>query len=403
MADLAYDTPNVLDAYSRLQAGTFDEHDFIKLGTVFLSFFGNTSTSETIYSPDAEVLEINLRRVEGEKRAKLRKRGTFSDSIGSTQKQTDVQEFTTDVKIYPMVEESGDIHAQQLNKRHFREPVYQPWSKQRRALVRAQEIHRAHVLRIGRTMEWLASQSILTGQQPIIEGATVTDDFYDFYRNSAMTVSLGTPWTGATDPYADFEDAWIAGRRYGKLNLTGAIVGSDAFDAFLNNDVIKALADSRRLLRAEDDPRGTTPAGFERFVEAGLIYQYKLTTYQGHVFYLFTYDEQYQLDNGTWTPWMPVDKVVCFNPNTRADRYFGPNEMLPMDPATRQMYQFWTGMDPMTVRIPADVRGWNMNFDPRMFYFDLKKKDRSLLVRTQCAPIYAPIHTDAYYVMEDVV
>lgn len=399
---LTYLTPNVLDSYTRLLAGAFDEHDFIGVSTVFQSFFGQTPSSETIYSPDSSALEIQLRRIDGEKRAKLRKRGTYADSVGSTQKNVDVQKYTTDVKIYPLIEEESDIHAQQLDERHFREPHYQPWTKQQRARFRAAEIHRAHILRIARATEWLASQSILTGQQPIIEGASVTDDYYDFYRNSSMTVTLGTAWTGSTDPISDFDDAWIAGRQLGKTNLSGAILGSDSMDAFINNSVITNIADNRRLMRISDNPGMIPPPEFARFVEAGLVYQMKLTTYQGHVFHLFTYPDFYQLDNGTWTPWMSIDKVLCFNPLTRADRYFGPNERLPMDPIRRQWYQFYMGFDPMTVKIPANIKAWNANFNAQMFHFDLSVKDRSLLIRTQVAPIYAPIHTDAYYLMEGV-
>lgn len=405
---LSYPTPNLLDTYTRLQAGAFDEHEFIGLSTVFLTFFGQTPTSETIYSPDASAIEIQLRRVDGEKRAKLRKRGTYADSVGSTQKQTDVQKFTADVKVYPLIEEEGDIHAQQLDERHFREPHYQPWTKTRRAQVRAAEIHKQHVLRIARTQEWLASQSILTGQQPIIEGASVTDDYYDFYRNSNMTVTLGTAWTGATDPIVDYDDAWVAMRQIGRATVTsnvtglGSILGADSFEAFITNSVIENIADNQRLMRVEDNPGMRPPDVYQKYVDAGLTYQFKLTTYQGHVFHMFTYPDYYQLDAGTWTPWMPTDEVLVFNPLTRADRYFGPNERLPMDPAQRQLYQFWMGMDPMTVKPPANIKSWTSNFDPRMFHFDLQKKDRSLLIRTQCAPIYAPVHTDAYYVMKGV-
>jgi hypothetical protein len=382
--------------------GAFSEHEIIQLKPAFLSFFGQSPDSVTRYMPDNSAFEIQIQRISGEFRAKLKRRGTYADSVGSTQKQTDVEQYTDLVTTFPLAEESGDVHAQQLDERVFGEPHYRPYTKLQRLRQRAFEIHRAHLWRLARMMNWLASQSILTGQQPIIEGASGTDDYIDFYRNSNMTVTLGTAWTGSTDPLDDLDDAWEAGRQYGKVNLTGALCGEAAFAAFLQNSVITTLADNRRLLRMRDNPGMTPPSEFARFVDSGFTYQARVTTYQGHVFDMFTYGEQYQLDNGTWTKYMPTDKVLCFNPMTRGDRYFGPSEQLPMSPARRQDYQFYMGMDPLTLSIPGDVKAWTPNFSPEMFHFDMRVADRSLLFRSQVAPIYAPYHTDAFYLMEGV-
>jgi hypothetical protein len=397
-----YPTPNVLDTYTRAMTNTFDEHELIGLKPAFLSFFGQSPGSVTRYMPDNSAFEIQLRRIDGEKRAKLKKRGSYADSLGDTQKQTDVGEWTDLVTTFPLAEESGDIHAQVLDERYFGEEHYKPWTKLRRLRARASDIHRAHVLRLARMMNWLASKSILDGQQPIVEGASAAGDYIDFYRNSNMTVTLGTAWTGSTNPIEDIDDGWEAGRQYGKVDLAGALMGEASFSAFYQNSVWTELANNRRLSRVRDNPDMRPPAEFQRFVDAGFTYQARLITYHGHKFEIFTYGEQYETDTPTWTKFMPTDQVLLFNPNTRADRYFGPSERLPMDPGRRQQYQFYMGIDPQTLKIPPRVDSWSVNFNPRMFHFDMRVNDVSILLRSQVAPIYAPYHTDAFYLMKGV-
>lgn len=395
-------TPNVLDTYTRLMTGAFDEHELIGFDPAFLSFFGQTPSSFTRYMPDNSAFEIQIRRIYGETRAKLKKRGTYSDSIGDNQKSTDVGKWTDMVTTFPLAEETGDIHANVLDERYYGEEHYQPWTKLKRLQARARDIHRNHLLKLIRMMNWLAAQSIMTGQQPIVEGASATGDFIDFFRNSNMTVTLGTAWTGSTNPIEDIDDGWEAGRRYGKVNLNGALMGDESFSAFYQNSVWTDLSDYRRLSRVRDNPNMEPPPEFRRFVDAGFTYQARLTTYLGKVFEIFTYGEQYESTPGTWVKFMPVDEVLLFNPNVRGDRYFGPNEQLPMDPIRRQYYQFYMGLDPTTLVIPGNVKAWSPNFDPRMFHFDMRVADRSVMFRSQVAPIYAPYHTDAFYVMKGV-
>jgi hypothetical protein len=389
-------------------AASFDEHEFVGQSTVFSSFFGRTAGSQTIYSPDSSAIEIELKRVNGEKRALLRKRGTYADSVGPTQKNTDVEKYTKVARNYPLIDEIGDIHANQLDQKMFGEPSYDSgWTKQERARRYARQIHTEHVRRIGRTHEWLASQSILTAQQPLIEGASVADDFYDFYRNSDMTVTVATPWDGSTDPINDFDDGWLVGRELGQVNLSVALCGSDAWEAFIKNSTITSLADSRRLLRVADMVNGqdSTPPNLKWLIEAGAVLQMKLMTYQGHPFWIFTYPDGYTNSSGDFTEWMTTDNCLLFDPNVRADRYFGPNERLPMTPAARQLYQAYMGMDPMALPRAPKIKAWNQNFDARMFHFDLQENiDRtSLKIRTQSAPIFAPVHTDAYYLMQGLI
>lgn len=397
-----YPVPNTLDTYTRLMVNKIDEHDLIGLKPAFLSFFGQSPGSITQYMPDNSAFEIQIRRVSGEFRAKLRRRGAYGDSVGSTQKRTDVQEWTDLVTTFPFAEETGDVHAQVLDERTFGETHYAPRTKMERLRIRAFEIHRAHMLRLARLQNWLASQSIMTGQQPIVEGASVADDYIDFFRDSNMTVTLGTAWTGAANPVEDIDDGWEAGRQYGKVDFNGALMGEASFAAFFQNSIWTDLAENRRLSRVRDNPNMAPPPEFQRFVDAGFTYQARLTTYNGHQFEIFTYGEQYQLDNGTWTKYMPTNEVLLFNPMTRADRYFGPGNQLPMDPIRRQQYQFYMGIDPETLRVPPNVASWGANFDPRMYHFDLKVGDRYVMFRSQVAPIYAPYHTDAFYVMKGV-
>lgn len=396
-------TPNVLDTYTRMMTGAVDEFELLSFKPAFLAFFTGPR-SITRFMPDNSAFEIQIRRVAGETRAKLKRRGTYADSIGNNDQNSDVGEWTDMVKTFPLAEETGDVHAQVLDERYFGEEHYRPWTKLDRLRARAKDIHQDHLWRLARLMNWLAGESLLNGRQPIIENASVsTTDYINFFRNANMTVTLGTAWTGSTNPIEDIDDGWEAARRYGKVDVNGAMMAEDSFSAFYQNSVWESLADNRRLSRVRDNPEMRPPAEFQRFVDAGLQYQARLITYSGNEFHIFTYGESYETTPGTWAKFMPSGYTLLFNPNTRADRYFGPNEQLPMDPIRRQLYRFYMGIDPVTLRMPGDIKAWNANFDPRMFHFDLRVEDRSVMFRSQVAPIYAPFYTDAYYLMKGCV
>jgi hypothetical protein len=396
-----YNTPVNIDNYTRFMANLFNEHDYVHNSTAFMSFFGNNPGSQTVYSPNAEEIEIDIVRVNGEKRARLVPRGTIARFVGPDNDNPDIEKFTNVARVFPLIQLESDLQSTQLNKRMAGENPYQPMSAQERARLLCLRLHKDHVRRITRAFEYLAAQSILTGTQPVVEGGEV----YDFYRNAALTVTVGTPWTGATDPLVDIDAGWDAGRQLGQANLRGMLCGESAWAAFMQNDVITALANNRRLMRVFDSPNMTVPSVFQKYVNGGFTFQARFTTYNGHEFYAFTYNDGYTNTSGTFTKYMPDTKVLLWDPEARTDRYFGPGEQLPMDTARRQLYRDYLGFDPTVIRIPDRVMASTANLDPRMFHFDMYKggTEQNLTIRSQAAPIYAPTHTDAYYLMEDVV
>ncbi len=186
-------TPNPQDLFSRYMAMMFDERKIIGVPTAFQSFFGDVATgAETHYSPNANVVEIDIIRG-NERTAALIPRGSVSRSLGTTQKNTRSEQFSSFARKYPLAEEEGDITADQLTNRLAGESSYGGVTKMERLRALGLNKHMESVRRHVRLFEVLSAQSILTGKQDAVTNAG-SDDQYDFRRNSAHTVTVGTSW-----------------------------------------------------------------------------------------------------------------------------------------------------------------------------------------------------------------
>ena len=117
-------TPTVLDTYSRFMDELFDEKEIIGVSTVWQQFFGKPANggSKTIYSPNSEVVDIDIMRG-NERTAALIHRGTDSRHL-DLQRNTATQNFSSFSRVYPFAEELGDITSSQILKRMAGEDPY---------------------------------------------------------------------------------------------------------------------------------------------------------------------------------------------------------------------------------------------------------------------------------------
>ncbi len=117
--------------------------------------------------------------------------------------------------------------------------------------------------------------------------------------------------------------------------------------------------------------------------------------------WIFTYPEVYVDSTGTVTKYIGDEQVLMAYSGARCDRYFGPNEQLPMVPMRAQLYREWFGFDPSAPPVPPKVANSGI-ISPAMFYCDAYVSNdwKKLSIRSQTAPIFATTQTDAFLVMD---
>lgn len=398
-------TPVPQDLFSRYAAGMFDERDLIGVPTGFLSFFGNPAgNSKTIYSPDANTVDIDI--IRGDERVgALIPRGMVSRSLGSLSKNARSMQHSSFSRSYPLAQETGDIQADKLTTRVPGEPaVNSPMTQIMRFRYHAAQIHMENMRRMLRLCEVLAAQSVLTGKQDAILGTTNTALQYDFRRNSNLTIQCGTSWAGGTAAIlTDIDTGCTRGRALGHVNIDGALMGSGAIASFIKDANVQKYADNRRFGFISLGNGAVLPAKFQRYVDGGFVFQGNLRTPQGYELALFSYPEVYTDANGTAQPYIGSDKVLLFSSTARCDRYFGPPEQLPMIPMRAQLYRELFGFDPTAPPMPARVKGGvGQACPPEACYCQAYVSEdwKRVTIETQCAPIFATTQTDAFVLLD---
>lgn len=397
-------TPLAQDAYSRYQIDVFDEKTVIGVPTAFQTFFGRPG-AKTLYSPDAAVVDIDIIRG-NERLAALIPRGIQSRPLGATQKNTNVQKFSNFNRVYPLGEEEGDIDANQLLLRRAGENPYEGRTRIQRMREHAMDHHQEHVRRFVRMFEYLCTQSVLEGKMPAILGTSDTNLLYDFRRNSANIITVGTVWTDpAADILGDIDTGCGLIRSNGHMNADMITFSDDAFAAFLVDADVIAKADNRRFEMIEVSTNNPVPSKFAEFVAGGFIPRGRLRTPGGYDLWMFTYIDGYTDSGGTFTKYMPSGYVSICASDARCDRYFGPPEKLPDVPARDQLYQQMFGFSPDAPPMPPKIKGSAGVVNASMFYFDAYTAPdwKSLTIRTQTAPIFATTQTDAFVTLKGTV
>ena len=397
-------TPVPQDLFSRFMAGAFDEKKIIGVTTGFQAFFGRPENgSETIFSPDANAVDIDIIRG-NERLAALIPRGTVSRSLGSTQKNMRSEQMSSFSRKYPLSEEEGDITGDILTNRVAGEDPYAGGvTRMDRLRYHGLKLHHESIRRTVRMFEVLAGQSILTGKQDAIIGTTNTDLQYDFRRNATHTVTVGTSWAGGSADIMGNIDAGCAlVRADGKVMPDMLILGSTAMGSLIKDTTVAAVADNRRFELIEVSTNNPVPAKYQRFLDGGFIARGRLRTPAGFDLWMFTYLDVYTNTAGNPTKYLADDLVVIASSAARCDRFFGPPENLPMIPMREQLYRDYFGFDPMAMPMPPKLQASGAVIDPAMFYCDAYVSGdwKKITVRTQSAPIFATTMTDAFYVMD---
>lgn len=396
-------TPNTVDIFSRYMAMEFDEKSVIAVPTAFQSIFGGPG-SETLFSYDSNVVDIDIIRG-NERIAALIPRGTISRPLGDTQKNQNVENYSSFSRKYPLAEEEGDLTGDQINYRTAGEPPYGGATRWNRLRRLALKIHMESIRRIVRMFEVLCSQSAREGVQDAIIGTSNTDLQYDFRRNSNLTVTPTNTWnSGSQDIMGDIDDMCDRIRQYGKIQPDTMFLGGDAMTAFIADTDVEDKADNRRYELIEVSSSYPVPSSHQKYVQNGWNARGRLRTPKGYELWMFTNVDGYENSAGSFVKYMPEDEALITSTQARADRYFGPPERLPITQAEIAMYNELFGVDLNAAPMPPRLMGGGV-VDPGMFYCDAYKAadNKKVTVRTQSAPIFATTQTDAFGLLQNLI
>jgi hypothetical protein len=391
------------DDFSRFMVDAFDERIVQAVPTGFQAFFGDPSGgSETVFSDDAETVEIDIVRANGEKLAALVNRGkaTMPTDVAA---QTG-EKFSNFVREYPLIETASSIESSKLLKRMPGENPFSGRTRFDRMRQLALKLNMESTKKAIRMFEYLASQAILEGQHPAIFGTTNTDLIYDFLRDSTHIITVGNSWnSGSQTILADIDGgcAKIEENAYMTPNFIG--IGEDAMGDFVADTDVQSNADNRRFELIEVSTNNPVPPEYARFVNNGWIPRGRLRTPGGRTLWMFNYNANYlPLGSSTITRFLPKDQAIICDINARADRYFGPPDRLPVTASERAWYQEMFGFA-MDNPVPfGDLKGATAGVvDSRMFsYYGYAKDKKTVELVTQSAPIFPTTQTDAFVTLK---
>jgi hypothetical protein len=394
--------PATIGPYKRYMIEMFDDRSLIEEGTVFQSFFGRNG-GQTVVTDSLNV-EFDIKRG-NEKVAKMVKRGMPVRFLGDNFKNLDTEQYTEQTLKFGLIKEELDLTSDQTFTRVFGSSAYSDTDRAATLRLLARDGNMEMVRRIVRKDEVLAAQSILLGTQEVLEATTDADWKYDFQRNALLTSAAPNAWnSGSQDIAKDFDDSGELLRKYGKVRGSAALLGGGAMDALIRDSEMQSTADIRRyeLLEIGDKP---VPSEYQWLIDGGATAYGRFKSNKGFVWWLFTYNEYYENDAGTFFKYMPDDKVLFFSNRARTDRYFGPTDILPIPGQKDQLMQQMLGFGSTTAPMPPGVMNAGSVVLPASFNFDMYLNDQhtTLTLRVEQAPIYNPIQTDAYRVLTGVV
>ena len=191
--------------------------------------------------------------------------------------------YTNKSFVPPVHREAAPINAFDLLKRRPGEDPFQSPNFQASATVKAFNVIRKIENKIRRSIELQAAQVLQTGK------ATLTDfngtNLYeiDYSPKSTHFPTTSNAWDGSNaDPFSDIDSVAEVIRNDGLADPDMLIMGSRAFEAFIQNSDVRDRLDNRRIEMARIVPMDRMGNGgtFRGTVEIG-NYAYEIWTYGG--------------------------------------------------------------------------------------------------------------------------
>lgn len=394
---MPYTAPVQMDTYSRAMARLYNENDII--GTPFggQMFFGggNGFAGSTYWEPDAEVFEYDISRGKVDL-APMILRGTNAEDFDDN-KGVQIEKWSNFARVYPLIEDFGDITSKQIAKRVKGEGAYQKMSKALRARMLIREVHKITMQKAYRTMEYLSWYVLRFAQMPVLLGATSSDLLYNFHRKSNHSITPAVAWsTASTDIMGDLDTGWVRIQQDAHVNADILLCGTTAVESIVNNTAVQAFADNRRYYHNAIEAPLVDP-GLQNLVKNGFGYRGQVTTPKGRKFHMFTYENFYNSTAGSLTEYLPAADALMMSRNFIGDRHFGPDDKMPPSVEEIADYNNVVGVDIEQPRsgliLPNGVV--TPKFDPRWFSFSLKRHEKTWKAKTEVAPVFVPVNVDS--------
>jgi hypothetical protein len=396
--------PQTPDLFTRTMVDLYNENNKIKAKTGFQVFFGRGPGAQTIISKDSNSLDIDIVRGT-EELAPLIKRGSNSRSLGSVQKNLQDGEFTSFTRLYPLAEQISNITGDEILFRQPGENPYQKKSRLERMRIRAANLNSAAMKRIIRTDEKLAAQSMLTGFQDAILGTAKSSEQYDFRRSAGNTIGVAVPWdNAAADIFGNIDAGCDRVLEQGQETPDILCVGAEAWSAAINNETFQSLANNRRIELIQVSRDFPVPPELAFMKESGWHAFGRLRTPGSHILWVFIYKGYYKDSAGNVVYYMPTDNAMITSSEARFDRYYGPQDRIPMGSQERAWYIEMFGIDPMAPNVAEAVTSSGVIVPESFFTYAYPSDDRKKIsLVTQHSPIYATTQTDAVATLTDLI
>jgi len=371
-----------LSIYTRLMVETYK--DSVGNPTGGMSLFN----SRPIFT-DAEEIDIDIKRGNGRKASLVRR----YDEAVNLGKQTNGSRFSSVARMFPLIESTSSVSKRDLVGRQFGDLPQVTRSIQAKALLKAREIHNRHIEENAREMERLAWESVLTGEMTVY-GV----DKLSFFRRPDHQVTVANAWDGASATILeDMKTSIKKIRSHGHMTADVCIMGAGSYDAFIKDTEVKALMDTQNEMHlfkfnAENSK-------YKRFKDNGFVLGGVIKFPTVGELYILTYPDVYENDAGIETNYLLDNQVIIMSSNCRMDRYYGPSDVMP---SVIKIPEILGGNN--FKQVPA-YKGSNDIIQGRMFFSDARGSEngKGFILRTQVAPIFAPISIDGIVVLDTLV
>lgn len=404
--DIYQQIPSKVDLFDSTMVEKYVKMNSVQSNTAYQAFFGNPANgSKSLFVDDAINVKINLANGKNSK-STFGQRGV-PISTGAKRKNRQGTNFAEANYQFPIIKDSGDITAMDTFTRGINEMTdrgVSPVSRFERTRQIAGEIYTDIIIDQCYQFEYLASESILTGQMPVDE----TGGYYDFKRNPDNNLNAARPWADPlSTPLLDCDTVLKRVHRNGKVKPD--FIGMDvvSFNDFINHDSVKGIADNRGYNFVSMGKLETKPdSKYDRWIKAGWTPVGMLRTVSGYNAWIFTDNSYYEAENGDQIDYTPLGTVVGASTDTRNDRYFGPSDVLPDQFDKFSVKQELMGITSAVTSDPLVIGGMDKGrdsiIDPRMFKFlaSCAPGNSTVNLEVQSSPIYANTNSDGIAVMK---
>lgn len=397
-----------LNAITTYVDSAFSDLSLIKYGHGFMSIWANSGLgSKTVFVENATQIVVDIMR--GKKTIpKVLSRSAVEGgmSLGGNARMWDGEKFQNVAYDFPIISDWSKVTYDQAIKNRMFGQLDTDVSMD--VMMKARELLMHEILPLVKgcagKMEAMYAEALCYGTLTLDDGQQ-----YDFDRSIDLTITPSTLWsvTATASPLADYDSLIDAGKEKGRVTFKAFVHGFEAYEAFLNTDEIKNIADNRRLhfVQAGDKVQlPALPSDIAYLEDAGFTYVAYAITYKGRKVYLFVYDEEYENASGTSVPYMNSKDVVAFAAEARRDKYIGPPIRFPIQTADEMMLNRVLGIEALHNTAVNEAAPTNV-LDARMFHHDmfLSKDKTAITVNTYTGPLPVPTQVDASGVLDGVI